>query len=273
VKCKVCHGNGIGVCDECRAYMNEPILAALVAAGARDGEAVHETITRVRIERDDAVAEAWRLNAVEEQLAAEKARADAEANRAAKMEAQANREQTRADDLSRTVAALTDALECLVDVQNGPLLLGRHEQTWNAAMDAARAILSRPDVAAERGRWRKVDDIAEAMTLEQAQSAAAFAAEERDAARAALKAADAVADQYRVERDAAIARAEKAEGERDALGIQFAAQGERLRLAMAVVEAGRLVTRRDDDYSDAFEAAYAALDAVPGDALAKEPER
>jgi hypothetical protein len=68
------------------------------------------------------------------------------------------------------------------------------------------------------------------------------------------------------ERDAAIARAEKAEAERDELGIQLAAQSERLRLAMACVSILRL---RGEHEEGADSDALAALDAVPGDALAK----
>jgi predicted nuclease with TOPRIM domain len=96
------------------------------------------------------------------------------------------------------------------------------------------------------------------------------------------------------ERDAAIARAEKAEGEaekllnsaeeasmqdawakqqqataersRDELGIQLAACQERLRLAMAVVEHARA-----HDHDDVgLAAAIDALDAVPGDVLARD---
>ena len=56
-----------------------------------------------------------------------------------------------------------------------------------------------------------------------------------------------------------VAALEKA---RDEVGIQLAACQERLRLAMAVVDAARGVT--DGPLSDALR----ALDAVPGDALA-----
>jgi len=56
--------------------------------------------------------------------------------------------------------------------------------------------------------------------------------------------------------------------ERDALGIQLAAQGERLRLAMAVVDAARYQKAGGWFVSAALEMALAALDAVPGDALA-----
>ena len=62
--------------------------------------------------------------------------------------------------------------------------------------------------------------------------------------------------------------------ERDALGIQFAAQSERLRLAMAVVDAaGDVITGnprvRTDVALEGLRRALAALDAVPGDVLAK----
>ena len=84
--------------------------------------------------------------------------------------------------------------------------------------------------------------------------------------------------------DGAIARAEAldenlataieslraAERARDELGIQLAAQSERLRLAMAVVEAARGARLAGDVSGDlAIRHALAALDAVPGDALAK----
>jgi len=106
------------------------------------------------------------------------------------------------------------------------------------------------------------------------------------------------------QRDAAVARAEKAEEEktkwwmqacrqladvaeatakRDELGIQLAACQERLRLAMAVVDAARGLiktldrllpyaigeTRNDEAH---IRRAIAALDAVPGDVLAKVAE-
>lgn len=78
------------------------------------------------------------------------------------------------------------------------------------------------------------------------------------------------------EADTAIARAEKAEAAQDALGIQLAAQSERLRLALAVVDAARHLTNMVDrvlgpcDLGGSrvtVENALAALDAVPGDAL------
>jgi hypothetical protein len=103
-------------------------------------------------------------------------------------------------------------------------------------------------------------------------------------------------DGLKVERDAAIARAEAllnsaeeasmqeawakqqqaaAERSRDELGIQLAAQSERLRLAMAVVEAARVwSTTLNGDVTHVVRAtveAIAALDAVPGDALAPQP--
>jgi len=59
--------------------------------------------------------------------------------------------------------------------------------------------------------------------------------------------------------------------ERDALGIQLAAQGERLRLAMeAVTMMSPLLEQRPHtvDVYDRARDAKAALDAVPGDALA-----
>jgi hypothetical protein len=75
------------------------------------------------------------------------------------------------------------------------------------------------------------------------------------------------------QRDAATARAEKAEAAQDALGIQLAAQSERLRLAMACVDCVRGALVRDDGIWTttmriAAIRALAALDAVPGDVLA-----
>jgi hypothetical protein len=73
-----------------------------------------------------------------------------------------------------------------------------------------------------------------------------------------------------------------AEARTDALGIQLAAQGERLRLAMAVADAARDVLNEvlaaiDDDDGhdepwftcprDALQDAMLALDRIPGDAL------
>jgi hypothetical protein len=55
-----------------------------------------------------------------------------------------------------------------------------------------------------------------------------------------------------------------AEARTDALGIQLAALRERLRLAMAVVEASRAYRDEDEVYLDR---ALAAFDAVPGDTL------
>ena len=68
------------------------------------------------------------------------------------------------------------------------------------------------------------------------------------------------------------ARAIKAEKERDEVGIQYAAAQARLRLAMAVVDAARdlMGTPRGEHWPvlrDCYDA-LAALDAVPGDALA-----
>jgi len=101
----------------------------------------------------------------------------------------------------------------------------------------------------------------------------------------------AVVDAYRSraadairERDAAIARAEKAEVEqrfswdlgaqaersRDELGIQLAAQGERLRLAMSTIEAVRALRHggvMPDHVARAMDAILVDIDAVPGDAL------
>ena len=80
-------------------------------------------------------------------------------------------------------------------------------------------------------------------------------------------------DTLRAQIAAEKARAEKAEAERDALGIQLAAQGERLRLAMAC--AGHLRTAIGDGVIIDARAvdALAALDAVPGDALATSTKK
>ena len=62
------------------------------------------------------------------------------------------------------------------------------------------------------------------------------------------------------------------EAKRDEVGLQLAAQSERLRLAMAVVDAaGDVITGsprvRADVALEGLRRALAALDAVPGDAL------
>ena len=187
------------------------------------------------------------------------------------LKAQLAAERARADDLSRMVAAMGEVLRELREkaVEN-------HDPRTRIALDA---ILSRPDVAAERGRWVSRDAIGVALV-----------------------------DGMRTERDAAIARAEKAEQyadwldekiarerdaaerSRDELGIQLAACQERLRLAMDAVR--KLKAFRDgitfkvdeergvhslrsialdlerlwNESTDALD----ALDAVPGDALSRD---
>jgi len=94
-------------------------------------------------------------------------------------------------------------------------------------------------------------------------------------------------ENLRTERDAAIAKAETldenlataieslriAERARDELGIQLAAQSERLRLAMAVGDVARVVADHAGPNPArvglaSLRVALRALDAVPGDALA-----
>ena len=94
------------------------------------------------------------------------------------------------------------------------------------------------------------------------------------AALAKLAALDALCEQQTRTIALTSERAAKAEKARDEVGIQLAACQERLRLAMAVVEAARWVRNY---YRDGLGMpgpmghlgqALAALDAVPGDALA-----
>ena len=184
-------------------------------------------------------------------------------------------EKARADDLSRTVAAMGEVItEMLVRhaLMDGAYRVCSHcggqvgpgrrvndiVHADACVVNAARAILSRPDVTAERGRWVSVEKYAAAMA-------------------------------YRDDRDAAIARAEKAEAsmsalhyafhhapgewvpraELDALGFQLAAKAERLRLAMAVVDEARKTVAANWRVIDVAILAIklAALDAVPGDVL------
>jgi len=70
------------------------------------------------------------------------------------------------------------------------------------------------------------------------------------------------------ERDAAIAAKEVAESREHALGVQMVALQKRLALATTVVEAVRLFKDSGFHGGEPMIAALAALDAVPGDALA-----
>ena len=105
------------------------------------------------------------------------------------------------------------------------------------------------------------------------------------AALAKLAALDALCEQQTRTITLTSERAVKAEKERDEVGIQYAAAQARLRLAMACVATLRDIAERDCEYGDtrycpAFGSrhgtcdgcrarmALAALDAVPGDALA-----
>jgi hypothetical protein len=155
-----------------------------------------------------------------------------------------NAEKARADDLSRTVAAMGEHIDTRRD-----RIASLNENPKDAMVAAVEAlneidkILSRPDVTAERGRWVSVEKYAAAMA-------------------------------YRDERDAAIARAEKAEklaahheAKRDEVGIQLAAQSERLRLADSVIKRMALGVHYIDRVDDA-DRALAEWRAVPGDVLA-----
>jgi hypothetical protein len=190
------------------------------------------------------------------------------------LRAQLAAEKARADDLSRMVAAMGEGLELALSVANDC------HQRWSrghpARVEKATAILSRPDVAAERGRWRKVEEY----------DAAIARAEKAEAEARTLKAKNIDAERHRDEwkerfstteddADEWHRRAEAAERSRDELGIQLAAQSERLRLAMACVKAADFVIndsrlRGRQGVATYFEA-RAALDAVPGDALASAP--
>jgi hypothetical protein len=179
----------------------------------------------------------------------------------------------------------------------GIYVVGCPQELTGARIDA---ILSRPDVVAERGRWvekRKLDAMEAAWlsAREGARCMAENAEVNTPILLAALDEAAATVKQARAERDAAKARADHKHSEmmtqaelavdwmceakdaaraRDELGIQLAAQSERLRLAMAVVDAARDVSSVwIDGYVGPAAMAYvrealAALDAVPGDVLA-----
>jgi hypothetical protein len=194
------------------------------------------------------------------------------------LKAQLAAERARADDLSRMVAAMGEVLRELREkaVEN-------HDPRTRIALDA---ILSRPDVAAERGRWVPMAEVIDLLT----RAGLALGVHSTMGLDTHIKRVREDFDAIITERDAAIARAEKwttefgsidnalsmlsarrealakAEASRDELGIQLAACQERLRLAMAVVEHARA-----HDHDDVgLAAAIDALDAVPGDALARD---
>ena len=196
---------------------------------------------------------------IEEALAAEKARADREANRAAEMEAEANREQARADAAGRMLA---ECVALLGDVKRAEFRsikegLGASPfwgEEWQQRIDA---ILDRPEVTEE------------ALAAERARSHALRRMVAECVARAM--------EQFVAERDAALADAQRARDEADALGIQLVALRERLRLADALAEHVAILdeTWRDlgnnsevaiyrQDRLDILDA-WKAYRAVPGD--------
>jgi hypothetical protein len=168
------------------------------------------------------------------------------------LKAQLAAERARADDLSRMVAAMGEVLRELREkaVEN-------HDPRTRIALDA---ILSRPDVAAERGRWVPMAEVIDLLT----RAGLALGVHSTMGLDTHIKRVREDFDAIITERDAAIARAEKAEGEaekllnsaeeasmqdawakqqqataersRDELGIQLAACQERLRLAMDAVK-------------------------------------
>ena len=183
----------------------------------------------------------------------------------------------RADDLSRTVAAMGDFARGIAEGYDHEEDAHRYN---NGACRVCRAeaILSRPDVTAERGRWVRLDDdiIARLDTLADERDAAIARADrlEREAV-ASLTAAGICLPVEEPTAQGEIPMAvHKLARERDEVGIQFAAQGERLRLAMACVKAGDFVindSRVKVPGVYAYFEARAALDAVPGDALPPSP--
>jgi hypothetical protein len=187
----------------------------------------------------------------------------------------------RADDLNRTVATMGEVLhecvEAFADIGIDATLPVLH----------ARAILSRPDVTAERGRWVSRDEVIGALTKAGLSLGVHSAMDLNTHIKRVREDFDAIAS----ERDAAIARAEKAEAEaalwidryddldqrwevmrkrardaersRDEIGIQLQAQSERLRLASRLLDVA-MAYIVDGPVYDAIKAQW---DAVPGDAL------
>jgi len=135
------------------------------------------------------------------------------------------------DELGRMVAA------CVEHIDVVERILGDHEEEGGVFIPRADLPkrFSRPDVAAERGRW---------VTLE---ACDARHLSHRDSL---------MRDMDRVAADIRTARAE-----RDELGIQLEALRERMRLAMAVVHAARFACRPMAYLEQTIGAFYT----VPGD--------
>jgi len=178
----------------------------------------------IKAERDAAVAEAWRLVAIE----------------------------TRTDDLSRTVAAmgkvLHECVEAFADLGIDATLPVLH----------ARAILSHPDVTAERGRWRSAANF---QGLEEIRSETSrqlnAALDERDAAIASLTiqrdAAEEGATAAVQMRNDALARAHAAEAlarertnERDYYGKELDKATGMVEMHVDDAEAARLLWRQSE---------------------------
>jgi len=216
--------------------------------------------------------------------------------RASHLEELLDAEKTRADDLSRTVAAMGEVLRDLHEkaVEN-------HDPRTRITIDA---ILSRPDVTAERGRWVSKSEHDESrLALCEIAELVGPGGDDTPFGRVESMLSDLTGerDDAITERDAAIARAEKAEADlrkadadratawddaraaehaRDEVGIQLAAlQAEHARLLVCfdVVKAldewakVRNFTNADDGLLGLVvqlaRRSRAALDAVPGDVL------
>jgi hypothetical protein len=193
------------------------------------------------------------------------------------LRAQLAAEKARSDDLSRMVAAMGTTMHDLI-MLSAPGM----ETLLDLARDEVRRWLDAPDVAAERGRWVSVE-AKEKMRetwlrrISDLNNEKLVAVVERDGsiARAEKAEAEAAFDrQWAMKMAKAMTATESAknaaERSRDELGIQLAAQSERLRLAMAVVQAVRSLPPYRANMSDLAQVRgkIAALDAVPGDALA-----
>jgi hypothetical protein len=178
------------------------------------------------------------------------------------------------DDLSRTVAAMAGALADIADSEDE---FG--EPSTAAWMSArAREVLSRRDVAAERARWVSVETkekmrqtwLARINDLNLNEKLVIIA--ERDAAIARAEKAECWIEDYKADHRAVVggqcAGDERhcscvphLRNELNELGIQLEALRERMRLAMAVVDAARWVGRPMVHLEQAID----AFDTVPGD--------
>lgn len=252
-------------CDLLIEVMNAPdfreedanvnILKAIVKAGARDGEAYVDAVGRIVTERDAFDARCGVLS-------------------------------MQVDDLSRTVAAMGERLKATRDQLNDEVE-GRHwagdcvdgdghECSTHQVINAADAILSGPDVTAERDRWVSTEAHDEAFMdgVHTANETIAALEAERDAAIARAEKAEAdLAIEYANAQEAEDNES-AAERARDELGIQLAAQSERLRLIESVLADVRpAVGSFDHATVDAARAALKRLDAVPGDALATSTKK